>query len=760
MAELKLYRLAPRSALRILALLSLSLAGGLAQEKIDLQGRVADAAGLPLVGATVFVRDLSTGLETAQRTDSTGAFAVAMRPGKYRISAALADFETASETVEVAGAGLAPLALTLSPAILNQSIVVTGSREEVLREDSIAKVEVISRSQLLDSGYEQVTDILSEEPGIVTRTSRSPGSRGGTQIHGLDSRQSLLLLDGFPLVGARGVKSGIVNMNRQSTNRLERVEIVKGASSALYGSDAIGGVINLITREPQRRFDSNVTASGGSLGAVDLRADTGFVRDRLSGFLAVERHKRNLYDLTPQYLDTSGPGFRRYDYMAKLNFDVAETFKIGLLANAFDNQERSVNAAPGREQNSVLNDSAQNYGITLSAGLTQRTQLQARTYYGKYDENSTIDIARVPGPANATANLNERLYRFDASLSHVLGGRQLLQGGVDWTSNEYRGQNRLLGDNDGVSIRMVDAWFQDRIQAHPRLSLTVGGRLTDHSAFGARMVPRVGLLFRAAESVRVKASYGQGFRAPDLGQLYYRYLSTSGVYQIIGNPALSPESSTTTQVGVDGGHGRLRFSATYFWNGIKNLIQTDLLGRPRTQEQLDGIMARFGVNPAFAPSLNSLFYLYRNIENVYTTGAEGSIQLRLTPELVISTAYTYLDARDTETGAFLSQRHKHNGNFRVWWTTERFGGLRTNLRGVYLGKWPIVGRRSTLIADGYQLWDWYLAKPLRKGLELYGSVDNFFDSIDSGLDSPDPSFVRADPGRTFRVGMRWSFGTD
>ncbi len=650
--------------------------------------------------------------------------------------------------------------LTLAPAILTQSIVVTGSREEELREDSVAKVDLIARSQLLDSGYERVSDILSEEPGIVTRTSRSPGSRGGTQIQGIDSRQSLILIDGFPVVGARGVKSGILNMDRQSTNRLDRVEIVKGASSALYGSDAISGVINMITREPRQCFDSNVTASAGTFGAVDLRADAGFVHDRWSGFFAAERHKRNPYDLTLQDFDTTGPGFRRYDYMAKIDRDFSENLKLSLPANAFDNRQVSVYASSGGGQATTTNDSAQNYGATLNAGLSPLTQLQARAYYGKYDENSTVDIYAAPGLIDATANLNERLYRFDTSLSQIVGNRQLLQGGFDWTNNEYRGFNRLLGDNRGQSIRMADAWFQDRIQARPRLSLTIGGRLTNHSIYGTRMVPRVGLLYRAGENFRIRASYGQGFRAPDIGQLYYRFLTPSGLYRIIGNPTLSPESSTTTQLGFDSGFGRLRFSATYFRNSVKNLIQTELLGRPRTPQKLNGLLEQFNVDSSFSPALNRWFYLYRNIENVYTTGLEAKAQLRLTSNLIVSSGYTYLDARDRETGAYLSQRHKHHGNFRIWWTTDRLGGLRSNFRGVYLSKWPIVGRRATLIADGYQLWDWRLAKPLRPGWEIYGAVDNMLDSIDSNLAGPDPTFFRADPGRTLRIGMRWTFGVE
>ncbi len=548
-------------------------------------------------------------------------------------------------------------------------------------------------------------------------------------------------------------------MNRQSTNRLDRVEIIKGASSALYGSDAIGGVINMITREPRQRFDTNVTASVGTFDAVDLRADSGFVHDRWSGFFGVERHKRNPYDLTPQNFDHTAPGFRRYDYMAKINRDFSENLKLGLLANAFDNREISVYA--GRSsQSTTTNDSAQNYGLTLDAGLSPYTQWQTRAYYGKYDENSAVDVFNVPGTVNATANLNERLYRFDTSLSHMWGNHQLIQGGIDWLSNEYRGFNRLLGDNNGQSIRMFDAWFQDRIQVHPRLNLTAGGRLTHHSSYGTRMVPRFGLMFRASERFRLRASYGHGFRAPDLGQLYYRFLTPSGLYQIIGNPGLDPESSTTTQFGFDSSFGRLRFSATYFRHGIENLIDTELLGRPRTPEQLSQILTEYGIDSAFSPGLNRLFYFYRNIENVYTTGVESKVQLRLTRNLVVSTGYTFLDARDKETGQFLSHRHKHHGNFRVWWTTDRLGGLRTNFRGRYLGKWPIVGRRSTLIADSYQLWDWYIAKPLGSGFEIYGVVDNMFDSVDSNLHDPIPTFNRADPGRTLRIGMRWTFGVE
>jgi len=258
--------------LSVLAVLSLLAVGPLnahSQDRVALEGGVFDVSGAPLPDATVFVKNLETGLEVSRQVDSQGEFSLDIRAGHYRVSAAVNDFQTASETVDLTSGASGPLVLKLAPAILTQSIIVTGSREEELREDSVTKVDLIARSQLLDSGYERVSDVLSEETGIVTRTDRSPGSRAGTQIQGVDSRQSLILIDGFPIVGARGVKSGILNMNRQSTNRLDRVEIVKGASSALYGSDAIAGVINMITREPRQKFDANLSSSIGSRGAAD-----------------------------------------------------------------------------------------------------------------------------------------------------------------------------------------------------------------------------------------------------------------------------------------------------------------------------------------------------------------------------------------------------------------------------------------------------------------------------------------------------------
>ena len=728
--------------------------------KAPVEGTIIDSSGRVLVGTDVFLRDLDSGLEIHQVTDNEGRFQFLAERGRYQVTAAMSGFDSTTQDLNLEQSGPADLRLQLSPAALDtQVVVVSGSREQELIENSTTKVDVIPKRMLHDSGYETVRDVLSEEPGIVTRSGAS-GSVSETQIQGIDSRQSLILIDGLPVVGAKGIKRGILNMDRQSIGRLERIEIVKGASSAVYGSDAIGGVINMITREPRYPLEASVTTSGGSLNRFDMRADVGFVKDKWSGFFEAERHKQNPFNLIPSQFGTTGPGFHRYDYLGKLGYEFSDRFKLRATAHAFVNQDKGAYYSESGPTDSITDDTAQHYALSADIGLTPLTRWNLRGFYGKYDESSVLDILPQPGPINSVANLNQRLYRLDSSISHVLGAHQLLQGGVEWTQDEYRGFNRVLGDNDGQGIDMVDLWINDRVSLHERFILTLGSRFNRHNLYGSHFVPRASGLFRVAGNFRLRGTVGRGFRAPDLGQLYFRFQNPTHHYQIIGNTHLQPERSTTYQAGFDYGADTFRFSTNFFRNDIQELIQAEYIGFPTNPAEMQGLLHNYGIATEFSPALFRAFYLYRNLDNIYTSGVESKLELKLTRNLLISAGYTYLDARDKATDAFLSGRHRHHGNFRIFYSSSRLGGWRTNLRGTYFSKWPVSGRGGLLIGDAHQIWDWYVAKPIARGVEMYFVVDNLLDSKDPGLDANSPSFLRADPGRLIRVGLRWSFNRE
>ena len=409
----------------------------------------------------------------------------------------------------------------------------------------------------------------------------------------------------------------------------------------------------------------------------------------------------------------------------------------------------------------MVDDSAQHYAVSEDVGLTPVTRWNLRGFYGKYDESSISDVLSQPNSINSAANLNQRLYRFDSSVSHVLGGRQLLQGGLEWTQDEYRGYNRVLGDNAGQGIDMADLWINDRISLHERFVLTLGGRFNHHSLYGSHFVPRASGLLRITENLRIRGTFGRGFRAPDLGQLFYRFQNPLHYYQVIGNNHLAAGA-------VDDLSGRFRLQRGNHPPRHQLLPEqhpgSDPIGvyRPagRTPDQMQALLQTHDISSEFNPALNRYFYLYQNVDNVYTSGIESKIEFRPTRDLMVSTGYTYMEARDKDTDAFLSGRHRHHGNFRIFYSPSRLGGLRTNLRGTYFSKWPVSGRGGTLLGDAYQIWDWYVAKPLSRGMELYFVVDNLFDSRDSGLESAQPAFLRADPGRLVRVGMRWNFKSE
>lgn len=750
-----------RIAIGFIFLIFSSLGPLAAQDgRVPVEGTVFDSSGRVLVGADVFLRDLDSGLAIHQVTGNEGRFQFLAERGRYQVTAAMSGFDSSTQDLNLEESGPADLRLQLAPAALDtQVVVVSGSREQELIENSTTKVDVIPQRLLHDSGYETVRDVLAEEPGIVTR-SGSSGSRSETQIQGIDSRQSLILIDGLPVVGAKGIKRGILNMDRQSVGRLERIEIVKGASSAVYGSDAIGGVINMITREPRYPLEASVTTSGGSLNRFDMRADVGFVKDKWSGFFEAERHKQNPFNLIPTRFGTTGPGFHRYDYLGKLGYEFSDRFKLRATAHAFVNQDIGAYYSESGPTESITDDTAQHYALSADVGLTPLTSWNLRGFYGKYDESSVLDILPQPGPVNSVANLNQRLYRLDSSISHVLGARQLLQGGVEWTQDEYRGFNRVLGDNDGQGIDMVDLWINDRVSVHERFVLTLGSRFNRHNLYGSHFVPRASGLFRVTQNLRIRGTLGRGFRAPDLGQLYFRFQNPAHYYQVIGNTHLHPEQSTTYQAGFDYGADTFRFAANFFRNDIRELIQAEYIGFPTNPGEMQGLLRTYGIGTEFSPALFRAFYLYRNVDNVYTSGIESKLELKLTRNLLISAGYTYMDARDKATDAYLSGRHRHHGNFRIFYSSTRLGGWRTNLRGTYFSKWPVSGRGGLLIGDAHQIWDWYVAKPIARGVEMYFVVDNLLDSKDPGLDANSPSFLRADPGRLVRVGLRWSFNRE
>lgn len=237
--------------LLLYVVLSIMVAAGLAVgQTATVKGTVQDSANLPIAGAVVVLRNRSTGLERLTNTDVEGKFSFGnLNAAGYEIIATATGFGRRSQAVEINGS---EILVMLEPEQFHETVtVISGSRQAELQESLNTAVEVVTRREIDSKGYQTVGEVLKEVPGVQTRLGSDTGTVSGIageQIQGVGSRQSLVLLDGFPIIAARGIKSGTINLDRQSTGKIEQVEVVKGAASALYGSDAIGGVVNLISR--------------------------------------------------------------------------------------------------------------------------------------------------------------------------------------------------------------------------------------------------------------------------------------------------------------------------------------------------------------------------------------------------------------------------------------------------------------------------------------------------------------------------------
>ncbi len=453
--------------------------------------------------------------------------------------------------------------LKLSLIGAQEQVVVSDSRVDELQYESPTKVLLITKDEIQNTGFERVGDVLSEVPGVVTRAqSYGVGLVGGEQIDGMDSKETLVLLDGLPFVGARGINEGYIDLNQQDVGKLERVEVVKGAASALYGTDALGGVINLISRQPADPLDIDATTSGGSMGQIDTRLGIGGQWKKFTGFLDVEHHQRDGYTLIPEDPTTVGAYENRQDLMVKLEYAFNPRASIGFTSTAYANHDHGFGLTMGVDPDDPTNfvnvptalrsnDSTQTYAVVGNFAPTSSTTLQARVYSSIYNEDSSSRLidSGVEGPDFDPGNLNETYHRADATVSQQLGRWQFLQGGYEWVRDEYRGDNRIVGGSAGQQQTTNDLWVQDRIQPFRNLLLTLGGRYQNNSSYGNHVVPKVGAVYRVNNHFTIRGAFGMGFRAPNLGELYYHLLHLEYGYQVIGNPTLQPETSQSYSAG-------------------------------------------------------------------------------------------------------------------------------------------------------------------------------------------------------------------
>lgn len=637
---------------------------------------------------------------------------------------------------------LSLLALSLLPLAghgevldLAATVVSATSTEKTLK-DAPASISVITAEELAKRPVRDLHDALRGSEGLQFNSIGL--TRRGISIRGMSSEHTLILLDGRRISPASGaIAHADFDLGWIPVEAIERIEVVRGPMSSLYGSEALGGVVNVITRRATDHWRGNFMAEGG-VREDDLGGQAhqfgGYVGGPLlPGVLGLtlnaDSHRRQ-----------ETPDFDRKDLSeiegrdaasggATLTWTPGSAQRIDFThargrERRWRHTESGGPGSPAYESRDVIE--REQWSLSHS-GDWQWGSSQVRAYRNQLDRSHSRNDGR---PANTPQRLTDTVLDGHLGLS-MFDMHQLTFGG-EWRREELedRSVNRL-----GKEQALHRALFlQDEIAFGPDWSLTLGSRFDLHEQYGWQSSPRVYLLHHVNDALSLRAGVGEGFKAPSLKQLSPEYAAVGGggMFTIVGNPDLKPETSTAYELGMDYRPGNWFFNATLFQSDVEDLIQTVCVADC-------GIRGRELRN-------------YENVEQARLRGLELGSGTELGYGLSWKLNYTYLDARNRTQGQRLGDRSRHLANSTLQWNP--IAGFEARLRTEYIGSQVAYKSGQANGLPAYRLWHLDFSQQLTRHLTLRGGIENIGDER---LADRSENFNYAEPGRTFHIGLMASF---
>ncbi|MFJ5429173.1 TonB-dependent receptor [Pectobacterium actinidiae] len=590
------------------------------------------------------------------------------------------------------------LATTVSTPVIaaqDDTLVVTASGYEQKITEAAASISVVSQDELTKRKYNDLGEALSDVEGVDVRS--STGKTGGLDIsiRGMPSDYTLILVDGIRQNGSSDVTpNGFGTMNTSFIPPLaaiERIEVIRGPMSTLYGSDAMGGVVNIITKKASKEWVGNITLDHtfqedrdyGDASKFSIYSSGALIEDKLGLALRGNILRRDASAVssssTGQELSMRGPNPVKSDnYLlgGKLSWllDSRNTLWLdGEIGNQkYDNKQGQLGTlgASGGYEDTLRYERRK---VTLGSD----NQLDFGTWNSSLSFNQTETKGRlIPGAAIADATVranhagDKRLLKntnliLDTKVVSPIGDSHLLSvGGQYWNSVMKDG---VVQVNSGEKFEQ-NSWSlfaEDEWRLLDSLALTTGARYEHHEAFGGHVSPRAYLVWNALDELTIKGGISTGYKTPKLSQLHNGIsgVSRQGQSNTIGNPSLKPEKSVNTELGAYYEHfSGFSANATLFHNHFSNKIDSY--------------------------DIDSNTIGFRNIGKADTQGLElGSTLPLWSDNWTLNVNYTFTDSEQKggeNPGARLTNTPKHMANARLNWNVNE--QLSTWLKAEYRGK--------------------------------------------------------------------------
>jgi vitamin B12 transporter len=722
----------------LLSLLSIHTAFARGQSTATLTGKITDPSDAVITGAKIAAEPLdSAGKPATTQSGQAGDFSLALAPGRYRVSIRHASFARAERQFTLAAGEIRTWNVRLELEKLSSNVVVTAQAQPELAENVAAPVDVITQKDITNRQELWLAPVLTTASGVNMAQEGPYGGITTIFLDGGNSNFTKVLVDGAPA----NQPGGDIDLEGLDVDNVDKIEVVHGAASALYGSDAMTGVVQIFTHRGTTTTPLLTLESDGGTN------DTARGGGQLSGVVG-----RLDYSASASYFSTSGQGsndyFRDDARSASLGWKFSDTNRLFLSLRDDANDAgvpASVLEMPAPPSGSHIDQHDFFASLAWDDSLSEHWEnhLEGTDSYVRQSIFDAFANA-TPPPDVVFFDTFDRFYRsgFDERLSYNMPG------GIVTLGYEYEVENGEPGGPPHERRNNQGGYFEVDHQLGRRLTVVAGGRVEDNASFGTAVVPRVGLAYMARlghdfwGATKLRASYGLGIKEPTFIQ------SFEDDPCFPGNPNLRPERSTTVDVGIDQilDSDRIKFSATYFHNDFQDIVS---------------FSEDFTPTPGCPFGTGTFF----NTDKARAFGANSSFEIEVTHWLRVKGNYSYDDTRVLAApnaalidpvltpGHRLIHRPLNSANLDFNATIRR---MDWNLAGTYMGR----AQDSDFLGLGitsnpsWIRWDLATIFPLGHGLSATARFENLLDRhYQYAVGFPALGF-------NYRLGLKYTWGGD
>lgn len=689
----------------------------------------------PMPGASVYF----SGTTTGTATNNKGEFQIKnLKPGDYDLVVSFSGFSRQNQKIAIEpGNNVLNIEMEESKSQLGE-VVVTGTGTAHHLKTAPVQTELISKKAIASIGASDFNELMMS---VSPSFDFNPGTMGAMMtINGLGNDFILVLIDGKRVYGDVG---GNTDLNRINPDEIERIEVLKGAASLLYGSDAIAGVVNIITKKSKQKINISNTTRLKEYSTFQQNNSIDLNFGKISWNGNFNRKSSDGWQLSPfekdddELIETEAMAQNKYEdqtFSQKITFRA--TNKLELYAgNSYYEKDMFRPQSVGKYGYYFTDktfETGAKYLLNKKDYLSVDYNYDRFRYYYRYNQEYQDYKS-----GDKSINNDQQMSNFRFKYVNTISDKNTLTLGADYLKEKMVSEDRLVdGKADANTIAL---YAQEEIKLLEKLELVAGTRFVKHNEFGSALTPKVSLLYKL-DQLNLRGTYGYGFKAPTVKELYYAYEKRGTLY--LGNTDLDPQKSQFSSLGIEFHNSFLTASITGYINNVDDLITYEIIDL-EDDDSNNGIKKRMK---------------HYNVEESRSQGIDFLLNANLGSGFTLSGGYSFVDAKDLTTDERLDGVAQHYGNIQFAYSRSwKKYSFNANIIGRIQDQKSYDNGKDN--AKSYDIWKLTTNQRfLNLGsfiLEAQLGVDNIFNQVD---DSPYGShYGTINPGRTFFAGITINF---